>query len=266
MAEAMSRNSSNLRLSGKIAIITGGASGIGEATAHVFANEGASHVVIADIQDELGNQVATSIGNQRCTYIHCDVADEDQVKNLIQSTVNTYGQVDIMFTNAGIFSPTDQTVLELDMSQLDRLFTINVRGMALCVKHAAHAMVEGRIRGSIVCTGSVHSSHGFLRSTDYTMSKHAVLGLMRAASVQLAAHGIRVNCVSPNGLATPLTCKLLGVSEEKAQETYKGYARLEGVVLTPKHVADVVLFLASNDAEFVTGLDLSVDGGFAYGK
>lgn len=94
MAEAMSRNS-NLRLSGKIAIITGGASGIGEATARVFANEGANHVVIADIQDELGNQVATSIGNQRCTYIHCDVADEDQVKNLIQSTVNTYGQVQI---------------------------------------------------------------------------------------------------------------------------------------------------------------------------
>ena len=92
MAEAMSRNS-NLRLSGKIAIITGGASGIGEATARVFANEGAGHVVIADIQDELGIQVAASIGNQRCTYIHCDVTDEYQVKNLVQSTVNNYGQV-----------------------------------------------------------------------------------------------------------------------------------------------------------------------------
>jgi NAD(P)-dependent dehydrogenase (short-subunit alcohol dehydrogenase family) len=92
MAEAKCRNSS-LRLSGKTAIITGGASGIGEATARVFANEGVGHVVIADIQDEFGIQVAASIGNQRCTYIHCDVADEDQVKNLVQSTVNTYGQV-----------------------------------------------------------------------------------------------------------------------------------------------------------------------------
>lgn len=227
MAEAPSSNT-NLRLSGKVAIVTGGASGIGEATARVFANEGTRVVVIADIQDELGNQVAASIGSQRCTYIHCDVADEDQVKNLVQSTVDTYGQVDIMFSNAGILSPTAQTVMELDMSQLDRLFGVNVRGMALCVKHAARAMVEGHVRGSIVCTGSVGGSVGSSRSTDYTMSKHAVLGLMRAASVQLAAHGIRVNCVSPNGLATPLTCKLLGMSEEKAQETYQKYARLEG--------------------------------------
>jgi len=92
MTEAPSTNT-NLRLSGKIAIVTGGASGIGEATARVFANEGTRVVVIADIQDELGNQVAASIGSQRCTYIHCDVADEDQVKNLVQSTVDTYGQV-----------------------------------------------------------------------------------------------------------------------------------------------------------------------------
>jgi NAD(P)-dependent dehydrogenase (short-subunit alcohol dehydrogenase family) len=92
MAEAPSTNSA-LRLSGKIAIVTGGASGIGEATARVFAQQGAHMVVIADIQDELGNQVAASIGNQRCSYIHCNVADEDQVKNLVQSTVDTYGQV-----------------------------------------------------------------------------------------------------------------------------------------------------------------------------
>ncbi|GAU47518.1 hypothetical protein TSUD_138900 [Trifolium subterraneum] len=265
MAEIPSTNT-NLRLSGKIAIVTGGASGIGEATVRVFANEGVRVVVIADIQDELGNQVVESIGNQRCIYVHCDVAEEDQVQNLIESTVDTYGQVDIMFSNAGIISPTSQTLMELDMSQLDRLFSVNVRGMALCVKHAARAMVEGCVRGSIVCTGSVASSQGGKNSTDYTMSKHAVLGLMRAASVQLATHGIRVNTVSPNGLATPLTCTSLGMSEEKAQETYQKFARLEGVVLTPKHVADAVLFLVSNEAEFITGLDLRVDGGFAYGK
>jgi len=96
MAEAPSTNIT-LKLSGKVAIVTGGASGIGEATARVFANEGTRVVVIADIQDELGNQVAASIGHQRCTYIHCDVTDEDQVKNLVQSTVNTYGQVRNIF-------------------------------------------------------------------------------------------------------------------------------------------------------------------------
>jgi NAD(P)-dependent dehydrogenase (short-subunit alcohol dehydrogenase family) len=172
-------------------------------------------------------------------------------------------QVDIMFSNAGIISSTSQTVMELDMSQLDRLFDVNVRGMALCVKHAARAMVEGRVRGSIVCTGSVGGSVGSSRSTDYTMSKHAVLGLMRAASVQLATHGIRVNSVSPSGLATPLTCKLLGMSKEDAQENYRKYSRLEGVVLSPNHMANAVLFLVSNEAEFITGLDLRVDGGFS---
>ncbi|KAJ1379592.1 Short-chain dehydrogenase/reductase SDR [Sesbania bispinosa] len=253
---------STSRLAGKVAIITGGASGIGEATARVFADQGVRVVVIADIQDDLGNQVAASIGTHRCTYFHCDVTDEDQVKNLIQSTVDTYGQVDIMFSNAGIISPSDQTVMELNMSQLDSLFAANVRGMALCVKHAARAMVTKSVKGSIVCTASVAASHGGSKGTDYVMSKHAVLGLMRAASVQLAVHGIRVNCVSPNGLATPMTCKLRGQSEEKVKEIYGRYARLEGVVLTPKHVADAVLFLVSDEAEFVTGLDLSVDGGF----
>lgn len=172
-----------------------------------------------------------------------------------------------MFSNAGIISPTLQSVLELDVSQLDRLLAVNVRGMALCVKHSAQAMVKGRVRGSIVCTGSVGGSEGSTTSTDYTMTKHAVLGLMRAASLQLATHGIRVNSVSPNALATPLTCKLLGgVSEDKAQDFYKSFARLEGVLLTPKHVADAVLFLVSNEAEFITGVDLRVDGGFSHGK
>ena len=148
------------------------------------------------------------------------------------------------------------------MSQFDRLFSVNTRSMALCVKHAARAMVERRVRGSIVCTASVVGSHGVSRATDYAMSKHAVVGLMRAASMQLAVHGIRVNCVSPNGLATPLTCKLPWMSEEKVQEDYGQFARLKGVVLTPKHVANAVLFLASSDSEFVTGHDLHVDGSF----
>ncbi|XP_061373523.1 (-)-isopiperitenol/(-)-carveol dehydrogenase, mitochondrial-like [Gastrolobium bilobum] len=265
MAESILTNS-GLRLTDKVAIVTGGASGIGEATARVFADQGARMVVIADIQDELGNQVVASIGTHRCTYVHCDVADEDQVQNLVQSTVNVYGKLDIMFSNAGILSPSDQTVTELDMSQFDRLFAVNVRGMAACVKHAARAMVERSVRGSIVCTASVAGSHGGVKSTDYTMSKHAVLGLMRSASVQLAVHGIRVNCVSPTGLATPLTCKKKGMSEEKVKEFYAQNARLQGVVLTPKHVADAVLFLVSNESEFVTSLDLRVDGCFNYGR
>jgi NAD(P)-dependent dehydrogenase (short-subunit alcohol dehydrogenase family) len=247
-------------LQGKVAIVTGGASGIGEATARLFAQHGTRMVVIADIQDQMGHQVATSIGIDKCSYIHCDVADEHQVKSLVESTVQKHGQLHIMFSNAGILSPSDQTVLDLDFSQFDPLFAINVRGMALCVKHAARAMVEGRVRGSIVCTGSVAASHGGKKRTDYCMSKHAVLGLVRSASVQLGVHGIRVNCVSPNALATPLTIKALGKSVEEIEKTYETYARLKGSVLNVKDVADAVLFLACN--EFVSGHDLLVDGSF----
>ncbi|KAI4343831.1 hypothetical protein L6164_011136 [Bauhinia variegata] len=259
MAESIS-NAVGHKVAGKVAIITGGASGIGAATARLFADEGARMVVIADIQDELGNEVAASIGSHRCSFVHCDVTDEDRVKHLVESTVNTHGQLDIMFSNAGIVSPSTQTVLDLKFSEFDRLFAVNVRGMAACVKEAARAMVEKGVRGSIVCTGSVAGSHGIPRRTDYSMSKHAVLGLVRAASVQLAGHGIRVNCVSPNGIATPLTCKLHGLEMEEMQKVYGQLARLKGVVFTPKHVADAVLFLSSDDSQFVTGHDLVVDG------
>ncbi|GAU51236.1 hypothetical protein TSUD_412380 [Trifolium subterraneum] len=266
MAEVSSTNS-GLRLAGKVAIVAGGASGIGKETVHVFAEQGARMVVIANIQDEeLGKQVAESIGIHKCTYIHCDVVDEDQVKNLVQSTVDTYGHVDIMFSNAGIASPSDQTVLEFDISQADHLFSINVRGMALCVKHAARAMVKGQVRGSIVCTASVAGSHGSFKITDYVMSKHAIIGLMGSASIQLAKHGIRVNCVSPSGLATPLTCKVLDAGPETVELIYSEKKRLEGVILNTKHIADAVLFLASKDFDFVTGLDLRVDGSYIAGK
>ncbi|XP_028784066.1 (-)-isopiperitenol/(-)-carveol dehydrogenase, mitochondrial-like [Neltuma alba] len=250
------------KVAGKVAIVTGGASGIGEATARLFADHGARMVVIADIQDELGNMVAASIGANRCSYVHCDVADEDQVKHLVESTVNIYGRVDIMFSNAGVASPSDQTILDLNFNEMDSLFAVNVRGMAACLKHAARAMLEKGVKGSIVCTSSVAGSHGRPKGTDYCMSKHAVVGLMRAASVQLAARGIRVNSVSPNGTVTPLAIKASGMSEGNLKERFRKYARLEGVDLTPKHVAEAVLFLASGDSEFITGHDLKVDGGF----
>jgi NAD(P)-dependent dehydrogenase (short-subunit alcohol dehydrogenase family) len=251
----------NRSLQGKVAIVTGGASGIGEATARLFAEHGTRMVVIADIQDQLGHQVATSIGIDKCNYIRCDVADEEQVKAMVESTVQKHGQLDIMFSNAGILSPSEQTVLELDFPQFDRLFAVNVRGMALCVKHAARAMVERRVKGgSIVCTGSVVGSRGVSMSSDYCMSKHAIVGLVRSASEQLGVHGIRVNCVSPNGLATPLTMQALGRSAEEVEKRYEKLRILKGGALKVKHVADAVLFLVCN--EFVTGHDLAVDGGF----
>ncbi|KAF3437718.1 hypothetical protein FNV43_RR20474 [Rhamnella rubrinervis] len=168
---------------------------IGEATARHFADNGARAVVIADIQDDEGRNVAASIGPDRCAYIHCDVTDGDQVKSLVESTVSLYGRLDVMFSNAGIVSRKSQTVLDMDLSLFDELIAVNTRGMEACVKHAARAMKEGGVRGSIICTASVLASRGFDVGTDYAMSKHAVLGLMRSASLQLAGDGIRVNSV-----------------------------------------------------------------------
>ncbi|GLT70915.1 hypothetical protein SLA2020_429650 [Shorea laevis] len=261
MAESLSKK----KLEGKVVIVTGGASGIGEAAARLFANHGARMVVIADIQDEVGKRVAESIGLEHASYIHCDVADEDQVKAMVEWTVQNHRQLDIMLSNAGIGSRSDQTILDLDFSDLDRLFAINIRGMAACVKHAARAMVDGHVRGSIVCTASVASCTGFDKYIDYFMSKHATLGLVRSASNQLGVHGIRVNCVSPFIVATPLTCHVLGMDPEQAGEVekiFEPHIPLKGVVLTENHIADALLFLASNDSACVTGHNLVVDGGF----
>ncbi|KAF3967857.1 hypothetical protein CMV_008181 [Castanea mollissima] len=259
----MTDSSNNKKLLGKVAIITGGASGIGKATAHLFAQHGARMVVIADIQDQLGHQVATSIGIDKCQYVHCDVSDEDQVKNMVESTVQKHGQLDIMFSNAGTLScsASDQTILELDLSGFDKVIQTNARGMALCVKHAARVMVERRVKGSIICTGSVAASQGRQLSTDYCMAKHAVLGLVRSASVQLGQHGIRVNCVSPSMVATPMSCDALGMDAEQVEKISEPNSSLKGVVLKVRDVANAVLFLASDDSGFVTGLDLKVDGG-----
>ncbi|XP_010256234.1 PREDICTED: short-chain dehydrogenase reductase 3b-like [Nelumbo nucifera] len=247
-------------LQGKVAIITGGASGIGKATTRLFADHGCL-VVIADVQDELGQRVAASIGADRCIYIHCDVTDEDQVKSMVERTVRSYGHLDIMFSNAGIFN-NHQGILDLDLTAYDHLFAVNVRGMAACVKHAAQSMVDTGVKGSIVCTASVVATSGAENYTDYVMSKHAVLGLVRSASRYLGKHGIRVNCVSPSALATPMSCKATGMHPEGAEKVFSLMTSLKGTVLNVNHVADAVLFLASDASACVTGHNLAVDGGY----
>ncbi|KAK0587772.1 hypothetical protein LWI29_028702 [Acer saccharum] len=252
---------SSKKLEGKVAIITGGASGIGEATARHFINHAARAVVIADVQDEKGQELAKSISLDRCLYMHCDVSDEDHIKTVVETTVKTYGQLDVMFCNAGIINKAKQTILDLDLTQYEKLFSVNVLGTTASVKHAARAMVEGKVKGSIICTASVAASMGSLQYTDYTMSKHAVVGLMRSASKQLGGYGIRVNSVSPGAVATPLICGHMEMEAEKVERTFESSYYLNGV-LKAKHVADAVVFLASDESEFITGHNLTVDGGY----
>ncbi|CAN1266049.1 (+)-cis,trans-nepetalactol synthase NEPS1 [Linum perenne] len=248
------------KLQGKVAIITGGASGIGEETARLFADHGAKMVVIADIQDDLAQNVAASIGPNKCTYKRCDVTSEDQVKSLVDYTVNTFGHLDVMFSNAGVITTTcPQSVIDLDLAAMDATFAVNVKGNAACVKHAARTREKGR-RGSIVCTASVAGSIGGRRMTDYFMSKHAVVGLVRSASLQLGEHGIMVNCVSPYVVSTPMARRGL---HESVESSFAANMCLKGAALRARNVADAVLFLACGDSDLITGLDLVVDGGYS---
>ncbi|GAV69716.1 adh_short_C2 domain-containing protein [Cephalotus follicularis] len=247
------------KLEGKVAIVTGGASGIGEATALHFATHGARAIVIADIQDEKGKRLAASIGPDLCKYVHCDVSNEDQIKTLVETTIQLCGRLDVMFCNAGVINKSEQRILDLDFDMYDKLFAINVRGLTACVKHAARAMVEGNVKGSVICTASNFATIGSDKYTDYTMSKHAVVGLVKCASRQLGPHGIRVNCVSPGPVETPLLHCLLEMGMEELDRFLEKSSFLEGI-LKVNHVADAVVFLASNDSEFITGHNLAVDG------
>ncbi|GJU00319.1 (-)-isopiperitenol/(-)-carveol dehydrogenase, mitochondrial-like protein [Tanacetum coccineum] len=212
---------------------------------------------------ELGKNVSLSIGSKGCTYFHCDITDEAQVISLVNSIVETYGQLDIMFSNAGIISKSKQNVINLDMDQFDRVFAVNVRGMAACVKHAARVMVEKQVKGTIICTSSVAGRIGITELTDYGMSKHAVVGLMKSASKQLGQYGIRVNCVSPYAVATALMSNMLEKDRTEVEKIYQPRTCLKDAVLNVEDVAEAVLFLACGESGCITGHDLVIDGGFS---
>ncbi|KAH0726192.1 hypothetical protein KY285_001901 [Solanum tuberosum] len=167
-----------LRLEGQVAIITGAASGIGEASARLFAEHGA-RIVVAAIQDELGLKVVESIGADKASYRHCDVTDEKQVEDTVAYAVEKYGTLDIMFSNVGTLNFC--SVLDMDVMAFDETMAINVRGSALAVKHAARFMVDNKIRGSIICNASLEGIVAGAASLAYIASKHAVVGIVKAA-------------------------------------------------------------------------------------
>ncbi|PIA60833.1 hypothetical protein AQUCO_00300396v1 [Aquilegia coerulea] len=248
------------RLNGMVAIITGGSSGIGEATARLFVEHGA-FVVIADLQDELGHQVVASIGAEKASYRHCDVRDEKQVEETVAYTLERYGSLDILFSNAGVVGDMNG-ILELDMDAFDDTMAVNVRGMAITMKYTARAMVARQIRGSIICTASVAACLGGTGPHGYTASKHAVVGLVRSVCSELGEYGIRVNSISPFGVATPLACFVAKTDPSTVEAQTSAISCLKGIVLKAKHIAETALFLASDESAYITGQNLAVDGGF----
>ncbi|KAL4305405.1 hypothetical protein S245_054822 [Arachis hypogaea] len=254
--------SSKQRLEGKVAIVTGGASGIGAEAARLFVENGAL-VVIADVNDELGLQVASSIGVDKVSYHHCDVRDEKQVEETVAFAMDKYGSLDIMFSNAGVMGSLCN-ILDLDLNDFDNTVAVNVRGAAACIKHAARVMVERKTRGSIICTASVASMvalGGDSAGHGYNTSKHGLVGLVRSACGELGAYGIRVNPISPYVMATPLACEALGMEASEVESAGVAGANLQGIVLKPIHVAQTALFLASNESAYISGHNLVIDGG-----
>lgn len=255
------------RLESKVALITGGARGIGRCTALLFARHGAT-VIIADVQDDLGQSTLDDIihqhGRSSATYLHCDVTNEDHVRGAVDSTLESYGKLDIMFNNAAVIDPPRPSIVEAELADVARVLAVNVHGVFLGIKHAARAMIPVR-RGVIVNTASIASVTGGAAPFGYTCSKHAVLGLTRNAASGLGRYGIRVNCVSPAGVATPMSTTFGGMNlrAEDVEAAVRSRAALKEAPepLREDDVANAVLFLAGDEARHVTGHNLLVDSG-----
>lgn len=247
------------RLKGKVAIVTGGARGIGAAIAKLFATNGA-YVIIADVLNELGQQVASTIGG---SYVHCNVANEFDVESAVEQALSRHGRLDIMVNNAGVAGP-DGSITNIDMNELGKVLAINLNGVVHGIKHAARAMVTAK-RGCILCICSSAATTGGLASHSYTMSKAAMLGLVKSAACELGLHGVRINCISPHGVATEM---LIGAHRQFAGEELHldrillEKSTLRGRSATVNDVAQAALFLASDDAGYVNAHNLVVDGGF----
>ncbi|XP_022762166.1 secoisolariciresinol dehydrogenase-like [Durio zibethinus] len=245
------------RLEGKVALITGAASGIGECITRLFCKHGAK-VIIADIQDEVGQSVCKDLGHAVASFVHCDVAKESDIETAVNTAISLHGKLDIMVNNAAIIDDAKPSIIDNNLADFERVISINLTGVFLGIKHAARVMIPAG-KGSIISLGSVSSSVGGVTSHAYTSSKHAIIGLTKNVAAELGRFGIRVNCLSPYFIATLLANNFF---KPDGDENFHVYSNLKGVVLQQEDVAEAALYLGSDDSKYVSGHNLAVDGGF----
>ncbi|GGY72640.1 SDR family oxidoreductase [Marinobacter zhanjiangensis] len=244
---------------GKVALVTGAAAGIGEATARAFADAGAS-VMLSDINQEAGEQVAAAINEAggKAAFIRCDVIKAGDVKHLVDQTVEQFGRLDFAFNNAGVELERNK-LADGNEDVFDAIMDVNVKGVWQCMRHEIPVMVDAG-SGVIVNTASVAGLGAAPAMSIYSASKHAVVGLTKSAAVEYGRRGVRVNAVCPAIIDTDMLRRAIEEDPRK-EEVHKNMHPI-GRIGQPQEVAAAVLYLCSEGAGFTTGVALPLDGGY----
>ena len=243
------------RVEGKVAIVTGGASGMGRADAELLAREGAN-VVVADLNEADGQAVADAIG-ARARFLRLDVSDEDNWKSVIAATLETFGRLDVLVNNAGMIALG--TIVDTDLESWRRINAVNSDGVFLGCKHAIPAMTASG-GGSIINMSSVAAIHGQSFVAAYTASKGAVRALTKNIALYCKEHknGIRCNSVHPDGVKTPMVVKVAMGKDTATEEDIEEVGKI-GNMCEPEDIANLVLYLASDESRFVNGAEMLID-------
>lgn len=248
-------------LEGKVAIVTGAAMGMGEATARVFAGAGA-HVLVSDVNEELGLATVARIERDggSASFCRTDVSRAADAENMVRTAVERYGRLDCVVNNAAV-TPDTHPIAELDEQEWDRILAVDLKGIVLCLKYEVAQMLEQGDGGAIVNIGSVSSFRPQPNNAAYVAAKHGVIGLTKVASLENAPLGIRVNTVAPGAIDTPMirgALETVGLTEAE----FAPVLSLLGRFGQPEEVAQASLWLCSDQSSYVTGAVLSVDAGY----
>jgi NAD(P)-dependent dehydrogenase (short-subunit alcohol dehydrogenase family) len=249
-----------MRLEGRVAVVTGGAMGIGEGIAQQFVREGAK-VVIADVDEGAGRRTAEALGAGAgaVRFVRCDVSSEEQVSRLLEATISAFGALHVLVNNAAV--GVYKSVTEATVEEFDRCLAVNLRGVFLGIKHAT-PRIKAAGGGSIVNIASVHAVQNVGGTAPYAASKGGVAALTRAAAIDLARDGVRVNAICPGWIYTPLIRGIFEGAPDPAEMKRQVERRqLLGRLGQPEEIGRAAVFLASDDSSYVTGSLLFVDSG-----